>query len=120
MGISRQQAVGRAYRDGELVCGRVHITIRCDERLGLTSRERRRVAARFLDRLHPDLRADLVALIQQRGGSARRAADRIEPIAVVIDDPATGPERIEGRIEPPQVRGRYLEDVEFGLHEPLS
>jgi len=53
----------------------------------------------------------------RRGAAARRAAERIEPLAVVIDDPCLGRERIVGRIEPPQVRRGYLGDVEFGLRE---
>jgi hypothetical protein len=119
--VSEQRSAwGRAYRDGTLVCGRVHVTFRRDDRLGLAPHERRYVAARFLDRVHPDLRAELGELARRRGAAALRAADRIEPIAIVIDDPARGRERIVGRIEPPQVRLCFgaLGDVEFGLREP--
>lgn len=121
--VSEQQryAWGRAYRDGSLVCGRVHVKISRDVRLGLAAHERRRyVAARFLDRVHPDLHAELAELARRRGSAARRAAERIEPIAIVIDDPCLGRERIVGRIEPPQVRLCFgaLGDVEFGLREP--
>jgi hypothetical protein len=56
MVLTQRYAWGRAYRDGSLVCGRVHITIGRDDRLGLAPHERRYVAARFLDRLHPALR----------------------------------------------------------------
>jgi hypothetical protein len=116
--VSEQRyAWGRAYRDGSLVCTRVHVTFRRDERLGLAPRERRYVAARFLDRLHPDLRAELAELTRRRGAAARRAAERIEPIVVVIDDPRHGRERIVGRLVPPQVRRGDLRDVEFGLRE---
>jgi hypothetical protein len=113
-------AWGRAYRDGSLVCGRVHVKIARDDRLGLAPHERRRyVAARFLDRVHPDLRAELAELARRRGAAARRAADRIKPIVVVFDDPCLGRERIVGRIEPSQVRFCFgaLGDVEFGLRE---
>jgi hypothetical protein len=70
--------------------------------------------------VHPDLRAELAELARRRGAAARRAAERIEPIAIVIDDPTDGRERIVGRIEPPQVRLCFgaLGDVEFGLREP--
>jgi hypothetical protein len=120
MASEQRHAVGRAYRGGSLVCGRVHVTIGRDDRLGLAPRERRYVAARFLDRLHPELRDELVALAGRRGAAARRAAERIEPIVLVIDDPRLGRERIVGRIEPPQVRRGHLGDVEFGLREPLA
>jgi hypothetical protein len=118
--VSEQRHWGRAYRDGSLVCGRVHVMIGRDDRLGLAPHERRYVAARFLDRLHPDLRAELVALAGRHGASARRAAERIEPIVLVIDDPRLGRERIVARIEPPQERHGYLGDVEFGLREPSA
>jgi hypothetical protein len=119
-GRERRQAVGRAYRDGTLVCGRVHVTIGRDDGLGLTQRERRCLRARFLDRLHPDLQAELAELARRRGAAAQRAAERLDPIVVVIDDPQTGRERIEAHIEPPQVRRAYLSDVEFPLREPLA
>jgi hypothetical protein len=118
--FEKRCAWGRAYRDGSLVCTRVHITFRRDERLGLAPHERRYVAARFLDRLHPDLRADLAELARRRGAAARRAAERIEPIVVVIDDPLHERERIIGRLEPPQVRHSHLGGVEFGLREPAQ
>jgi hypothetical protein len=116
--FEKRYAWGRAYRDGSLVCTRVHVTFRRDERVGLAPHERRYVAARFLDRLHPDLRADLAELARRRGAAARRAAERIEPIVVVIDDPLHGRERIIGRLEAPQVRHGHLGDIEFGLREP--
>lgn len=117
--VSEQRyAWGRAYREGSLVCGRVHVRIGRDDRHGFAPHERRYVAARFLDRLHPQLRAELTELAHHRGATARRAAERIQPIVVVIDDPCRGRERFVGRIEPPQVRRGYLGDVEFGLREP--
>jgi hypothetical protein len=120
MATEQRHAVGRAYREGSLVCGRVHVTFRRDDRLGLAPHERRAVVARFLDRVHPDLRAELAELARRRGSAARRAAERIEPIAIVIDDPGLGRERIVGRIEPPQQRLCFgaLSDIEFGLREP--
>jgi hypothetical protein len=113
----QRYAVGRAYREGSLVCGRVHVRIgRCDS-LGITRYGRRYVAARFLDRLHPDLRAELTELACRRGADARQTAERMSPIVVVIDDPCRGRERIVGRIEPPQVTRGFLGEVEFGLRE---
>jgi hypothetical protein len=115
--FEQRDAWGRAYRDGSLVCTRVHVTFRRDDRLGLAPRERRDVAARFLDRVDPDLRAELSELTRRRGAAARRAAERIDPIVVVIDDPRHGRERIVGRLQPPQVRRGDLGEVEFGLRE---
>jgi len=121
MVTEQRRAVGRAYREGSLVCTRVQVTFGRDDRLGLAPHERRRyVAARFVDRLHPDLRDELAEIARRRGAAARRAADRIEPIVVVIDDPCLGRERIVARIEPPPVRRCFgcLSDIEFGLREP--
>jgi hypothetical protein len=117
-GLRSAHAWGRAYRDGSLVCGRVHVTFGRDDRLGLAPRERRYVVARFQDRLHPTLRAELAELVRRGGAAARRAADRMEPIVLVVDDPRHGRDRIVGRIEPPQTRRGDLRDVEFGLREP--
>jgi len=56
--FEQRDAWGQAYRDGSLICGRVHVTFGGDERLGLAPRERRTVIARFEDRLHPALRSE--------------------------------------------------------------
>ncbi len=120
MVVKQHHAWGRAYRDGSLICGRVRVTIGRDDRLGLTPRERRYVAARFQDRVHPTLRADLDELARRRGAAARHTAERFEPIVVVIDDPRRGRERIVGRLEPPQSRHGDLRDVEFALCELRS
>jgi len=95
----------------------VHVTFDRDDRLGLAPHERRYIAARFLDRLHPTLRSELAELTRRRGAAARRAAERIEPIVIVVDDPRHGRERIVGRIVSPQVRHGDLREVEFGLRE---
>ncbi|MGH2941327.1 MAG: hypothetical protein ACRDLN_00930 [Solirubrobacteraceae bacterium] len=110
-------AWGQAYRDGSLVCGRVHVTLGRDERLGLAPRERRTVIARFEDRLHPTLRSELTELARRRGAAARRAAERIGTVVLVVGDPRLGSERIVGRIVPPQIRRGDLRDVEFELRE---
>ena len=102
---------GRAYRDGRLVCWRVHVTIgRDDARLGLAPHERRYVTARFRERLDRTLHAELVEL-------ARRVAERMEPIVIVVEDPHRGRQRMVGRLQPPQVRGGDLCDIEFTVRE---
>lgn len=118
MTSNQRHAWGRAYRDGSLVCSRVHVTFDHDDRLGLAPRERRRLVARFQDRLHPTLRSELVELARRRGAAARRVAERMEPIVIVVDDPRHGRDRIVGRLEPPQRRRGDLGEVEFSLHEP--
>lgn len=109
--------VGRAYRAGRLVCGCVHVTIGVDERLGLTARERRIVRVRFLEPVDDDLRTDLTEIARRRGKASERAADRIDPIEVVVDDPCGGHERMIGGLRPPQHRHGQLREIEFGLHE---
>lgn len=118
MVLEQRYAWGRAYRDGEVVCGRVHVTIGRDGRLGLARHERRYVAARFLERLDPALRTELAELVRRRGSAARRAAERMEPVEIVLDDPRQGRQRIIGRVEPPQARYGELREIEFSLREP--
>jgi hypothetical protein len=120
MAFEQRYAWGRAYRDGSLVCSRVHVTFGHDDRLGLAPRERRYLVARFQDRLHPTLRSELVELARRRGAAARRAAERMEPIVIVVDDPRHGRDRIVARLQPPQTRRGDLRDVGFELREPAS
>jgi hypothetical protein len=120
-GVVFEQRYGwaRAYRDGRLVAGRVRLTIDRDVRVGLAPRERHRrhIRAAFLERVDPVLRDELAAVAGRRGAAARRAADRMEPIEVVIEDAHRGRERIVGRVEPPQLRRGDLEEIEFGVRE---
>lgn len=116
-GTESRGHIGRAYRAGRLVCGCAHVTISFDDRLGLTQDERRLVRVRFLEPLDDTLRTELTQLVRRRGSAAHRVAERIEPIELVIDDPRGEPQRISGRLQPPQVRHRHLRDIEFGLCE---
>jgi len=109
--------LGRAYREGRLICGWVQVTIGDDERLGLTRQERRLVQLRFHEPLDDDLRSELTLLLRRRGQAARRAAERIEPIEVVIDDLHGERERILGSVEPPQVHHGPLRNIEFALRK---
>jgi hypothetical protein len=111
--------LGRAYRDGRLVCWQVHVTIgRDDTRLGLAPRERRYVTARFREQLDSALQAELVQLARRRGAAARRIAESMEPIVIVVDDPQSGDRhRMIARLQPPQVRGGGLSEIEFGVRE---
>src|SRR5918997_6160012 len=107
----------RAYRDGRLIAGRVRLIVDHDVRLGLGPRERRRrsLRASFAERVDPTLRAELAAVARRRGAAARRAADRMEPIEIIIEDPHRGRERIVGRVLPPQQGRGDLYEIEFGV-----
>jgi hypothetical protein len=115
--IGRRSYAAHACRDSEVVCGRVELTVGADARLGLTTRERRCFTVRFLDGLESRLRAELTELVRRRGAVARRAAERMEPIEIVFDDPLRGLQRISGCVQPPQRRMGDLPDVRFGLRE---
>src|SRR4051794_26530455 len=93
-----------ACRDDEVVCGRVELIVTADTRLVLAPRERRRIAARFVEHLHPALRTELSELVRRRGAAARRLAGRMDPIELVFDEPGGRLQRITGWIQPPQVR----------------
>jgi hypothetical protein len=108
---------GRAYRDGSLICGRVHVTLDRVDRIGSVPGERRTVIARFEDRMHPTLRAELDELVRCQGAAVRRAAERIAPIVLLLGDPRNGQQRIVGRLLPPQQRRNDLHEIEFRLRE---
>ena len=109
--------VGRAYRGGRLVCGCVHVAIRFDDRLGLTRRARRTVRVRFCEPVADELRAELASLRVGAAAPGERAAERIDPIEVVVDDPTGEHERMAGRLRPAQTRHGRLRKIEFGLRE---
>ena len=114
----RRHRRARAYRDGELICERVDLMIRPDTRIGLAPRERRLLAARFVDRLAPALRYELEQLVRRRGAAATRIGDRIETIELVFDHPRDS-ELLVGRLEPPQSRRWKLSENEFVIREHL-
>jgi hypothetical protein len=114
----RRKRRASAYRDGELICERVDLLIRPDTRIGLAPRERRVLAARFVDRLAPAFRNELEQLVRRRGAAATRIGDRIETIELVVDDPG-GRQVVVGRLEPPQSRRWKLSENEFVIREHL-
>ena len=112
--LTRSISTGTVRRRGEVI-GRVSVTVTADDRVDMAPRERRRtLGARFTGRVAPDLRDELAAVVRRRGAAARRAAERIEPIEVVLDD---GGERISGHLQPPQHRHGDLSDVVFTVRE---
>jgi hypothetical protein len=115
----RRYRGARAYRDGQLICGRVDLTISLDARLGLAPRERRRLVVRFVERVAPAFRRELEQLVRRRGAGAARIGDRIESIELVFDDPQRDSQRLVGRLEPPQWRRWELSENEFVIREHL-
>ncbi len=109
--------LGRAYRAGRRVCGCVQVAVRFDDRLGLTRRERRIVRVRFSEPVDDELRTELRELAGRRGRASQRAAERIDPIELVIDDPSGEPERLTGRLRPPPSRHGRLGEIEFGFSQ---
>jgi hypothetical protein len=108
---------GQAYRDGSLICDRARVTLACDDQPGAAPHQRRTVIARFDGRLHPTLRAELTQLTHSQGTAARRRAERIEPIALLLGDPHHERERIVGRLLPPQAHSNDLREMEFRVRE---
>jgi hypothetical protein len=99
------------------VCGCVQVTVSIDERLGLTERERRMIGVRFHEPVDDDLRAELSELARRRGTASHRAAERIAPIELVVDDLQSEHERLIGGLQPPQRRHGPLREIEFGFGE---
>lgn len=118
---TEQEYVARAFRGDRLLCGRVVISVRFhdhDRRLGLTRRERRILRARFDGELAPELRGALAIVAGCRGAAAQRAAERIEPLTLVMEDPREGRIAVKAGVMPPDLPARgAVRDLAFGLHE---
>lgn len=113
--ITQQQYLeGRARRHGRIVCERITVHRIDDRRIGLAPTERRHVSVRFLDGLEPGFRTELVTLVQRRGAAARRAAEGLEPLELVLDM-TDGRQCVAGRLEPPLLRSGALRNIEFGI-----
>jgi hypothetical protein len=93
----------------------VQVAVRFDDRLGLTRRERRTMFVRFSEPVDDDLRAELSKLARRRGTASERAAERIDPIELVINDPSGEPKHMTGRLKPPHSRHGRLNEIEFGF-----
>jgi putative heme iron utilization protein len=117
--VQRRYRRARAYRNGELICGRVELMIRPDTRIGLAPRERRQLIARFVSRLAPGFRYELEQLVRRRGAAASRLGDRIETIELIFDDALAEGEQLVVRLEPPQARRWKLSENEFVIREHL-
>jgi hypothetical protein len=95
----------------------VHVAIGLDERVGLTRRERRLVRVHFHEPVDDDLRSELTELARRRGTASERAAERIDAIELVVDDPRGEQEHMIGGLRPPQRRHGQLREIAFGLRE---
>jgi IS4 transposase len=108
----------RAYREGRLVAGRVELAVEADDlRIGLSLSERRRIVARFVERLDPELRDELAQLVRRRGAAGKRIAERLAPVEVVAEDRDGSERRFLCRLQPPQQRYGDLWEIEFDLRE---
>jgi len=110
--------LGRAYRAGRLVCGCVHVSVSVDDRLGLTHHERRIVRVRFCEPVADDLRAELIELVRRRGTASERAAERIAPIELLVDDPCGEHQSMIGGLRSPHRHHGPLREIEFGFGQP--
>ena len=107
----------RAFRHGELVCGRVDLRVRDSGRVGLTAHERREIVVRFLGRIAPGFGRELEGLVRRGGGVARRAAERMQAIELVVSHLEMGDLPIVGHVQPPQRRHGEIHEIEFALRE---
>jgi hypothetical protein len=113
----QRYASARAYRGERMVCARVQLTIGHDDRIGLVRYERRSVLARFCEGLDPALRAELDQLVRRRGVAARRIAETLEPLEIVVNEPCFDCQHMTVRLEPPLERSGDLRHIEFRLRE---
>lgn len=70
---------------------------------------------RFSEPIDDELRAQLSELARRRGTASERAAERIDPIELIIDDPSSEHEHMTGRLRPPHSRHGRLNEIEFGF-----
>lgn len=110
---------GRIYRRGELICSRARVTIGTDiHRLGLTRGERSFVTVAFVENTKRQLHDELRRLVSRRGAAAKRVAEQLEPITVVVVDDRRGELKVEGKLQPPDIRVEIdLHEVEFKVRE---
>jgi hypothetical protein len=106
---------GRAYRDGVLICSRVHVAVTRDVRTAPDSPVAPRIRVSFAEDLDGALRDELERLVRARGTRGERLAETLAPLEVVWDEPR-GARRLVGRLQPPRAQ-RYgpLEEISFPL-----
>lgn len=111
---------GRAYRDGRLVCSRVHVRIVSDVRIAPSPPTTQRLQVRFLEGVDKALQAELHQLVRSRGLRRKRLAERSDPIKIVWEEPpglrSAGRLSCEGRLEPEVRHAATLDEIEFRLH----
>lgn len=113
----RRDLEGRAYQRYTLVCGRVVVGDIHDDRLGLAPAEREYATIRFLDDIADGFRPVLEELVRRRGAAAKRLAERLEPLEIVISGNSRRRRRVVGRLEPPLLRYGRLRQIEFRLRK---
>jgi hypothetical protein len=107
-----QRLEGSAYRDGQLVCARVAVTVVAD------APSARYVRVRFIDAVDQRLRRELQRLIARRGTLAARLGEMLDPVEIVGRDAHGGLQwRLVGRLERPAAQRWPPTDTEFWLRE---
>lgn len=105
--------LGRAYRDGALICSRVHVAVVRDERIAPERRVPPQIRVCFDEPLDKALRGELERLVRARGARGDRLAETLAPLEVVWDEPR-GPRRVIGQLAPPRTqRSAPLEAISF-------
>lgn len=100
--MTERSGSARVFRGDQCVCEHAEVQVsRENRRLGLTAAERCLVRVRFVGQVEPELRDDLVGIVERRGAAAERYADRIEPIVIALAG-----EQIEVRLKPPHIHRR--------------
>jgi hypothetical protein len=107
-----QRLEGSAYRDGQLVCARVAVTIVAE------APSARHVLVRFDDGVDQQLRAELQRVAARRGAVATRLAELLDPVEIVGRDSHGSLQwRLVGSVERPAARHWPPTGTEFWLRE---
>jgi hypothetical protein len=107
-----QRLEGSAYRDGQLVCARVAVTIVAE------APSARHVLVRFNGGVDQRLRAELQRLAARRVAVATRLVELLDPVEIIgTDTHGRLLWRLVGRVERPAAQGWPPTDAEFWLRE---
>jgi hypothetical protein len=107
-----QRLEGSAYRDGQLVCARVAVTVVAD------APSARHVLVRFVDGVDQQLRGELQRLMARRDVLASRLAELLDPVEIVGRDSHGSLQwRLVGSVERPAARCWPPTDTDFWLRE---
>jgi len=107
-----QRLEGSAYRNGQLVCARVAVTVVAN------APSARHVLVRFVDGVDQQLRGELQRLMARRGAFAARLVELLDPVEIVGRDARGSLQwRLVGHLERPAAQHRPPAETEFWLCE---